>query len=90
MAIPSEMLYIKGMAMTHRYAGTASAASSKSTFTMADNIRNPTKIRAGAVANPGTAVKIGAKKMATRNRSPVTIEASPVLAPAPTPPEVQV
>ena len=33
-------------------------------------------------------VKIGAKKMAIRNRKPVTTEARPVLAPAPTPAEL--
>ena len=64
MAIPSAILYIKGIAMRHRYAGTASVRSSKSTFTIADTIRNPTKISAGAVAKPGIAVKIGAKPRA--------------------------
>ena len=43
---------IPGFAMRHRYAGTASVRSSKSTFTIADTIRNPTKISAGAVAKP--------------------------------------
>ena len=51
-------------------------------------IKNPTKIKAGAVANPGTAVKIGAKKIAAKNKSPVTTEANPVLAPSPTPAEL--
>ena len=78
------MLYIKGMDSRHRYAGIASDRSLKSTSTIAVTIRNPTKISAGAVANPGTAVKIGAKKMASRNRRPVTTEDRPVLAPAPT------
>ena len=88
MAIPSAILYIKGIAMRHRYAGTASVRSSKSTFTIADTIRNPTKISAGAVAKPGIAVKIGAKKIASRNNNPVTMDARPVLAPAPTPAEL--
>ena len=43
---------------------------------------------AGAVANPGIAVKIGAKKIASRNKKPVTTDARPVLAPAPTPAEL--
>ena len=55
---------------------------------MDDTIKKPTKISAGAVANPGIAVKIGAKKMATRNNRPVTMDARPVLAPAPTPAEL--
>ena len=82
------MLYARGIAIMHRYAGIASARSSKSIFTTEDTIRNPTKISAGAVANPGIAVKIGAKRMATRNNRPVTTEARPVLAPAPTPAEL--
>ena len=47
------MLYISGMAIKQRYAGIASVRSSKSIFTIADIIRKPTKISAGAVANPG-------------------------------------
>ena len=42
-------------------------------------------VSAGAVAKPGIAVKIGAKKIASRNNNPVTMDARPVLAPAPTP-----
>ena len=34
---------------------------------MEDTIKKPTKINAGAVANPGIAVNIGAKKMETKN-----------------------
>ena len=77
------MLYINGIAIRQRYAGTASVASSKSTFKIADTIKNPTKINAGAVANPGIAVKIGAKKIASKNKNPVTTDAKPVLAPSP-------
>ena len=82
------MLYISGIAIRQRYAGMASVRSLKSTLTIADTIRNPTKINAGAVANPGIAVKIGAKKIASRNKKPVTTDARPVLAPAPTPAEL--
>ena len=60
----------------------------RDTFKIADTIKNPTKINAGAVANPGIAVKIGAKKIARRNKKPVTTDASPVLAPSPTPAEL--
>ena len=82
------MLYISGIDKKQRYAGTASVISSKFTCNIADTIRNPTKISAGAVANPGIAVNIGAKKIATKNKRPVATEASPVLAPAPTPAEL--
>ena len=88
MAIPSEILYASGIASIHRYAGTDSVKSSKSTLIMDDTIKKPTKISAGAVANPGIAVKIGAKKIAIRNSRPVTMDARPVLAPAPTPAEL--
>ena len=47
-----------------------------------------TKINAGAVANPGIAQKIGEKKIASRNKKPVTTEARPVLAPSATPEEL--
>ena len=87
-AIPSEMLYINGIAIKQRYAGTASVRSSKSTLTIADNIKNPTKINAGAVAKPGIAVNIGAKKIAIKNKNPVITDASPVLAPSATPAEL--
>ena len=76
------MLYASGIASIHRYAGMASDRSLKSTFIMEETIKNPTKIRAGAVAKPGIAVKIGAKNIAIRNKNPVTMDARPVLAPA--------
>ena len=86
--IPSAMLYISGIAKIVKYAGTASVRSLKSMSTTADSIKNPTKINAGAVANPGIAQKIGEKKIASRNKKPVTTEASPVLAPSATPEEL--
>ena len=76
------MLYRSGMASRHRYAGIASVRSSKSIWVTAVIIRKPTNNNAGAVANPGMAVKIGAKKIASRNRKPVTTEARPVLPPS--------
>ena len=51
-------------------------------------IKNPTNKSAGAVAKPGIAVKMGAKKIASRNKNPVTTEASPVLPPSATPEEL--
>ena len=61
--------------------------SEKSTLITEDTIKNPTKIKAGAVAKPGIAVKIGAKKMEIRNKSPVTTDDNPVRPPAATPAE---
>lgn len=87
-AIPSEMLYMSGIAISARYAGTASVRSLKSISTTADTIRNPTKIRAGAVANPGIVVNTGARKIETRKRNPVTTDESPVLPPSATPAEL--
>ena len=56
--------------------------------TTAEIIKKPTNRRAGAVANPGMAMKIGDKKMAARNSRPVTTEESPVLPPSATPAEL--
>ena len=51
-------------------------------------MKNPTKNSDGAGAKPKIAVKIGAKKIASRNKNPVTTDAKPVLAPSPTPAEL--
>ena len=87
-AIPSEMLYASGIAIRQRYAGIASVGSLKSISATALTIKNPTKIKAGAVANPGIATKTGDKKIAIKNRKPVTTDARPVLAPSATPEEL--
>ena len=87
MAIPSEILYIKGMHKIHKYAGIASVISLKSISKIEEIIKNPTKINAGAVAKAGMAQNIGAKKMDSKNKHPLTTEANPVLAPAATPAE---
>ena len=57
-AIPSEMLYIRGMQRKQRYAGIDSVTSSNLISVTAITIRKPTKMSAGAVANPGMAVQI--------------------------------
>lgn len=49
------------------------------------NIKNPTIISAGAVANEGIAVKIGASNIEIKNNAAVVIEVRPVLPPAATP-----
>ncbi len=79
------MEYISGIARIQRKAGAVSVRSEKSSPATELSISTPTKIRAGAVAKAGTAVKTGARKTESRNNNPVTTEASPVLAPASTP-----
>lgn len=51
------------------------------------NIKKPTTISAGAVANDGIAVKIGAKNIDSANSTAAVIEVRPVLPPAATPAE---
>ena len=55
MEIPSEMLYRNGIAMIAINAGIASVMSLKSILVTDVSIRNPTMIRAGAVAKDGIA-----------------------------------
>ena len=59
------MLYISGIATSVRYAGIASVKSLKSISTTAEIIKKPTKISAGAVANPGMVVNTGARMIDT-------------------------
>ena len=58
-----------------RYAGIASVRLSSVNLisTTASNIKNPTKINAGAVANEGIDMKSGANNVANRNITPVVI-----------------
>lgn len=63
-------------------AGSALVISEKSTSLMLDNIRIPTKIRAGAVAAAGTMPTTGAKMIAARNAIAVTKLVIPVRPPA--------
>ena len=49
------------------------------------NIKNPTIIKAGAVANDGIAVNTGAKNIESKNKNAVVIEVRPVLPPSATP-----
>ena len=50
-------------------------------------MKNPTISNAGAVANDGIAVKIGAKNIEIRKNIPATIAVNPVRPPAATPAE---
>ena len=79
------MLYINGIAITAIYAGIASVKSLKSTFRIAEIIKNPTTIRAGAVAKDGMAKKIGERnRLSPKNAAAVTA-VRPVLPPSATP-----
>ncbi len=55
---------------------------------MKPTIRNPIRIRAGAVAVPGTSSASGDRKMATRNNTPVVTDVNPVRPPSATPAEL--
>ena len=66
-------------------AGIPSVGSLKSISTTCCNIRNPTKIRAGAVAALGISAKRGVIKRAKRKRTPVVKDVRPVRPPAATP-----
>ncbi len=51
-------------------------------------MKNPTIIKAGAVAQPGIATNNGDKNIASKNNIPVTTAERPVLAPDATPAEL--
>ena len=87
-AIPSEMLYIRGMQSKQMYAGIASVRLLKSISVTAETIRNPTNTSAGAIAKPGIAMNTGERNIAKRKRTPVTIDERPVLPPSATPDEL--
>ncbi len=85
---PSPILYVIGINAIVRKAGTPSVKSEKSIFLTDSIIKNPTIIKAGAVAQPGIAINNGDKNIASKNNIPVTTAASPVLAPDATPAEL--
>lgn len=85
MEIPSEMLYRNGIAMIAINAGIASVMSLKSILVTDVSIRNPTMIRAGAVAKDGIARKIGDNSSDNPKRMAATREVSPVRPPSATP-----
>ena len=85
MEIPSEMLYRNGIAMIAINAGMASVRSLKSILVTDVSIRNPTMIRAGAVAKDGIARKIGDNSSDNPKRMAATREVSPVRPPSATP-----
>ena len=84
--IPFAMEYVRGIKVIATNAPIVPATSlSKSMFLTALNMRRPTKIIAGAVANEGIAVKIGANTMEIRNITAVVKAVRPVQPPAETP-----
>ena len=85
MEIPSEMLYRNGIAMIAINAGMAYVRSLKSILVTDVSIRNPTMIRAGAVANDGMARKIGDRNRDSPKKIAATTDVRPVLPPSATP-----
>ena len=79
------MLYRNGIAMIAINAGIASVRSSKSILVTEVSIRNPTTIRAGAVAKEGIARKIGEMNRESANKTAETREVRPVRPPSATP-----
>ena len=77
----------KGIAKIHKYAGIASERFSLENLisTTDSNIKKPTKIKAGAVANEGIDVNNGENNVASKNNTPVVTAVNPVLPPATTP-----
>ena len=86
-AIPSEIEYMKAIAQMQIKAGIAQSASSQSIFATCCIMKNPTMMRAGAVAKDGIARKIGEKKRERAKRAPATTAVSPVRPPSAIPEE---
>ena len=82
---PSPIEYVSGIATTVINAGRPSVTLCISILCSEDIIKNPTYIKAGAVAQAGIAINIGEKNIASRKRTPVVIAVYPVLPPARTP-----
>src|SRR5690606_41930776 len=83
--MPLAVEYVNGIAMIVRKAGIAVLRRRQSRSATPCIISAPTATSAGAVANAGIAVKIGARKSASTNSPAVTTDASPVRPPSSTP-----
>ena len=84
--IPFAIEYVNGIITIARKPETTSARSpSNFIFLMALTIRSPTQRRAGVVAKPGIARKIGDRNSERMNNTAVTRDVRPVLPPAATP-----
>ena len=84
-AIPVAILYVNGIDMIVRNAGTAISNRFHSILFNDETISTPTIINAGAVTAEVITDNTGEKNSASKNRIPVTTAANPVLAPAATP-----
>ena len=88
--IPTVMLYVSGIKIIANRAGKPSSISVKSIFLTSYAIRNPTRIRTGAVACEGMTAAKGDKKIDSRNNIPTTTDVRPVLPPSATPAELSI
>lgn len=76
-AIPSEIEYINGIAISATNAGAESAISSKLILVILESIIRPTIISAGAVAKDGIARKIGDKNSDKPNKTALVTDVRP-------------
>ena len=76
---------VNGIINIVKNAGTATSNFFQSISPNADTINTPTTINAGAVTALVITPSTGEKNNANKKQIPVTIEANPVRAPAPTP-----
>src|SRR5699024_6061315 len=74
----SDLEYANGMKMIVKNAGMPSSGLDQSISTTCEIIRNPTNASAGDAASEGTMLMTGARKIASRNATPVTTDARPV------------
>ena len=88
--IPVAIENVSGIESAVITAGAYSVMSSQSTSASPRAIRHATNIIAGAVANPGMDVAIGAKNNARRNKIATTTAVNPVRPPARTPDELSI
>ena len=84
-AIPVAILYVNGIAIIVKNAGTAISNRFHSILFKDETINTPTIIKAGAVTAEVITDNTGEKNKASKNNTPVTIAANPVRAPAATP-----
>src|SRR5699024_9756620 len=81
-AIPSAILYVKGIKTIIKSAGKLSVKSSIGMLTISLSMSNPIKMRMGETALAGTILITGINKIDNKNINPVTTLVNPVLPPA--------
>ena len=84
--MPVAMLYVNGIMITVKNAGTATSNSFQLISPKFDTIRAPTVIKAGAVTAGVTTANNGEKNSATKKNAAVTIAVNPERPPAATQP----